>query len=454
MNAGLVDSFVVFGRSISKSLIDLPHPLAQPSALFPPAHALLCPPTAANHGAPSSISGFASTDLVDAPSQMSVNLDHQLPFRVNQEAESKSFMIGYRSAWFRCKIKSMSFRKRQIGYFLEFYDYPDEKIRWTKLYQKRLQQPDQALEEGKLELMVRPPFPPFFRKSQQPKFCPTSDVIAITNDTWKVGDLVDWCYDSCYWSGRVSELLKDDHIKIDLPKPPIGEGNSYIAHCKDLRPSLDWTPENGWMLPVRKVLYIWISLSFELVKPVHLNELIRLNEFENKRRKEKKSSREVHFCSIEKLEETINTRMSMPCNSSLEGKPNCSYTATEELSDTSSVPTEASYTEDHASATDSVKNIHISGSDGVISTKDAVCFGRKQPSARDHLNSLGKIWIDETNYTASLKYPPDSIESSIIQLEVLAQKIKWLKGLQKFRFQWSSATKSSWNFVENNTFLK
>ncbi|URE07757.1 agenet domain containing protein [Musa troglodytarum] len=421
MNAGLVDSFVVFGRSISKSLIDLPHPLAQPSALFPPAHALLCPPTAANHGAPSSISGFASTDLVDAPSQMSVNLDHQLPFRVNQEAESKSFMIGYRSAWFRCKIKSMSFRKRQIGYFLEFYDYPDEKIRWTKLYQKRLQQPDQALEEGKLELMVRPPFPPFFRKSQQPKFCPTSDVIAITNDTWKVGDLVDWCYDSCYWSGRVSELLKDDHIKIDLPKPPIGEGNSYIAHCKDLRPSLDWTPENGWMLPVRK----------------------EHGDFDS--------------CAIlihQKSYETINTRMSMPCNSSLEGKPNCSYTATEELSDTSSVPTEASYTEDHASATDSVKNIHISGSDGVISTKDAVCFGRKQPSARDHLNSLGKIWIDETNYTASLKYPPDSIESSIIQLEVLAQKIKWLKGLQKFRFQWSSATKSSWNFVENNTFLK
>lgn len=88
--------------------------------------------------------------------------------------------------------------------------------RWTKLYQKPLQQPDQALEEGKLELMVRPPFPPFFRKSQPPKFCPTSDVIAITNDTWKVGDLVDWWYDSCYWSGRVSELLKDDHIKVNV----------------------------------------------------------------------------------------------------------------------------------------------------------------------------------------------------------------------------------------------
>ncbi|CAL9747603.1 unnamed protein product [Musa acuminata subsp. burmannicoides] len=352
---------------------------------------------------------------------MSVNLDHQLPFRVNQEAESKSFMIGYRSAWFRCKIKSMSFRKRQIGYFLEFFDYPDEKTRWTKLYQKPLQQPDQALEEGKLELMVRPPFPPFFRKSQPPKFCPTSDVIAITNDTWKVGDLVDWWYDSCYWSGRVSELLKDDHIKIDLPKPPIGEGNFYIAHCKDLRPSLDWTPENGWMLPVQKEHGNFDSCAI----------LIHRNSYE-----------------------TINTRMSMPCDSSLEGKPNCSYTATEELSNTSSVPTEASYTDDQASATDSVRKIHISGSDRVISTKDDVGIGRKQKSARDHLNSLGKIWIDETNYTASLKHPPDSIESSIIQLEVLAQKIKWLKGLQKFRFQWSSATKSSWKFVENNTFLK
>ncbi|XP_064965268.1 uncharacterized protein LOC135637704 isoform X2 [Musa acuminata AAA Group] len=308
------------------------------------------PPSAANYGAPSSTSAFAScpTDRVDAPSQ----------------------------------IKSMSFRKRQIGYFLEFFDYPDEKTRWTKLYQKPLQQPDQALEEGKLELMVRPPFPPFFRKSQPPKFCPTSDVIAITNDTWKVGDLVDWWYDSCYWSGRVSELLKDDHIK--------EHGN--FDSCAIL---------------------------------IHRNSY-----------------------------ETINTRMSMPCDSSLEGKPNCSYTATEELSNTSSVPTEASYTDDQASATDSVRKIHISGSDRVISTKDDVSIGRKQPSARDHLNSLGKIWIDETNYTASLKHPPDSIESSIIQLEVLAQKIKWLKGLQKFRFQWSSATKSSWKFVENNTFLK
>ncbi|THU66884.1 hypothetical protein C4D60_Mb05t18890 [Musa balbisiana] len=205
------------------------------------------------------------------------------------EAESKSFMIGYRSAWFRCKIKSMTFRKRQIGYFLEFFDYPDEKIRWTKLYQNSLQQPDQALEEGKLELMVRPPFPPFFRKSQLPKFCPTSDVIAITNDTWKVGDLVDWWYDSCYWSGRVSELLKDDHIKINLPKPPVGEGNSYIAHCKDLRPSLDWTPENGWMLPVRKehgnfdscailihrnsygafITYEWMVLNMLIVSEIH-----------------------------------------------------------------------------------------------------------------------------------------------------------------------------------------
>ncbi|XP_009418052.2 uncharacterized protein LOC103998333 isoform X1 [Musa acuminata AAA Group] len=378
------------GSSLWTFHLQIPH--QSPSPPFSTVRPLSpCPrrPSAANYGAPSSTSAFAScpTDRVDAPSQ----------------------------------IKSMSFRKRQIGYFLEFFDYPDEKTRWTKLYQKPLQQPDQALEEGKLELMVRPPFPPFFRKSQPPKFCPTSDVIAITNDSWKVGDLVDWWYDSCYWSGRVSELLKDDHIKIDLPKPPIGEGNFYIAHCKDLRPSLDWTPENGWMLPVQKEHGNFDSCAI----------LIHRNSYE-----------------------TIKTRMSMPCDSSLEGKPNCSYTATEELSNTSSVPTEASYTDDQASATDSVRKIHISGSDRVISTKDDVGIGRKQPSARDHLNSLGKIWIDETNHTASLKHPPDSIESSIIQLEVLAQKIKWLKGLQKFRFQWSSATKSSWKFVENNTFLK
>uniref|UniRef100_A0A0D9WCJ8 Uncharacterized protein n=1 Tax=Leersia perrieri TaxID=77586 RepID=A0A0D9WCJ8_9ORYZ len=35
----------------------------------------------------------------------------------------------------------------------------------------------------------------------------------------------------------------------ELLKPPIGEGRSYDAHCKDIRPALDWSLEKGWTVP-------------------------------------------------------------------------------------------------------------------------------------------------------------------------------------------------------------
>lgn len=37
---------------------------------------------------------------------MDSNLDVQLPFKVDEVMEAKSFTIGYRSAWFRCKVRN------------------------------------------------------------------------------------------------------------------------------------------------------------------------------------------------------------------------------------------------------------------------------------------------------------------------------------------------------------
>ncbi|KAG8051910.1 hypothetical protein GUJ93_ZPchr0001g30450 [Zizania palustris] len=67
---------------------------------------------------------------------------------------------------------------------------------------------------------------------------------------WKVGDLIDWWYTGCYWTGKITELLGDDKVKIVLPEIPIGEGGSYVADCKDLRPALDWSLEKGWSVPL------------------------------------------------------------------------------------------------------------------------------------------------------------------------------------------------------------
>ncbi|XP_057771376.1 uncharacterized protein LOC130991282 isoform X6 [Salvia miltiorrhiza] len=40
--------------------------------------------------------------------------------------------------------------------------------------------------------------------------------------------------------------------KIDLTPPPLGEGSSYKGLLKDLRPSLDWSPEHGWTVPTQE----------------------------------------------------------------------------------------------------------------------------------------------------------------------------------------------------------
>ncbi|KAG0474231.1 hypothetical protein HPP92_016088 [Vanilla planifolia] len=39
-------------------------------------------------------------------------------------------------------------------------------------------------------------------------------------------------------------------MRIKLPDPPAGQGCFYEALSKDLRPSLSWSPECGWMVPM------------------------------------------------------------------------------------------------------------------------------------------------------------------------------------------------------------
>ena len=66
-------------------------------------------------------------------------------------------------------------------------------------------------------LMLRPSFPPFYHHSQLPGSFPESDVVAIVNDTWKVGDLVDWLSHGCYWSGTVADVLGHGKVKVNVP---------------------------------------------------------------------------------------------------------------------------------------------------------------------------------------------------------------------------------------------
>ncbi|KAK8471876.1 hypothetical protein PHAVU_002G055200 [Phaseolus vulgaris] len=98
--------------------------------------------------------------------------------------------------------------------------------------------------------MLRPSFPTFSRESEKLDSNAILEVIVIVNNKWKVGDLVDWYTDGCYWSGILTKILGNDKVEINLLPPPLGEGLSYEALSKDLRPSLDWCPEKGWTVPM------------------------------------------------------------------------------------------------------------------------------------------------------------------------------------------------------------
>ncbi|XP_057838631.2 uncharacterized protein LOC131048618 isoform X2 [Cryptomeria japonica] len=168
------------------------------------------------------------------------------PFKIGQDAESKSHTDGYRGAWFRCKVKNISMRGGELWCALEYFDFPGEKVTWTKVYQK-----DPA-NRKKLELMVRPGFPHFCRECEIADCQNNSEIAAIINNEWQVGNLVDLWYDSCFWSGKIVAVLDNSKIQVDLLKPPNGEGGSYEADCKDLRPMLSWSIESGWIVPLEK----------------------------------------------------------------------------------------------------------------------------------------------------------------------------------------------------------
>ncbi|KAK4775669.1 hypothetical protein SAY87_023630 [Trapa incisa] len=177
---------------------------------------------------------------------------HNIPFEVGQVVESRSFLPGFRGAWFRCKIRKIGRRNGKLSFAMEYIDFPDEKILWTKAFQ-RTPFIAGAKANKTMQMMVRPCFPPVYHKSEKPIINDILEVAVVAEDEWIVGDLVDWWTDGCYWSGTVSKILNDGMLQIVLPSPPYGEGQAYDVLSKDLRPSLDWSPDSGWTLPTTTV---------------------------------------------------------------------------------------------------------------------------------------------------------------------------------------------------------
>lgn len=90
-------------------------------------------------------------------------------------------------------------------------------LRTLRLYQVPPCPSTKARDKHK-ELMLRPQYPPIYNEKQMPH-APSefSEVTVIVDNSWKVGDLVDWWSDDCYWSGKITQLLGDDKAQVIIP---------------------------------------------------------------------------------------------------------------------------------------------------------------------------------------------------------------------------------------------
>ncbi|KAG2296962.1 hypothetical protein Bca52824_043631 [Brassica carinata] len=132
-------------------------------------------------------------------------------------------------------------KEGKLFYSLKSLDYDEKEIYHTQVYQR-------FEDEEKEWLMVRPSYPPFYYERHVRKIEADQAPLVVVYGSWKVGDLVDWRCQDCFWCATVLEVERNA-LQIELFPPPLGEGETYKAFRKDVRPTLDWSLEDGWTLP-------------------------------------------------------------------------------------------------------------------------------------------------------------------------------------------------------------
>ncbi|KAF6153251.1 hypothetical protein GIB67_036597 [Kingdonia uniflora] len=440
------------------------------------------------------------------------NHHQRLPFKVGQQAESKSFLEGYRGAWFRCKVKDIGSKKGYIEHKLEYIDFPDEKLSWTKLYEKSTYEKPSTVtfsrEETEMQLMVRPSFPHVYSENQIPDTCKVSEVIAIVDNAWKVGDLVDWRKDDCYWTGKITQLLGEDKVQIELPEPPVGEGGSYEITCKDLRPSLDWSPEHGWTVPLsgdngaRRYCACLVQPVNQEKNNVKVAEESIKSNINDEHFQMPKSKNTVKNGDLNKGKTQLNNAITAyvpvdrskaidevnPANESKDpaggqdgdynGISNSATRGASLESAATLVESKSTSISSHGSARSLPTVNKLSQPPTKELVNQAVDSGPLKEEIRTPLaladsekgdnhsgnrsfsDSVSSVKHDTNSSSGSSKkfkvssseclnsLCSDSIESSIVELEELANKIKWLKRVHRFGIQYSNSVLPSWKFLE------
>uniref|UniRef100_A0A5B6YYU9 Agenet domain-containing protein n=1 Tax=Davidia involucrata TaxID=16924 RepID=A0A5B6YYU9_DAVIN len=368
------------------------------------------------------------------------------PFKVGQLAESRSFQSGFRGAWFRCKIKEISWKKGHNGHALEFFDFPDEKINWTKLYQ--VPPIYGKKKETKRQLMVRPQYPPICHEKQMPRVNTNSEVTVIVDGVWKVGDLVDWWTDGCYWSGRVTQILGNNKVQIELPPPPVGEGAIYEVFCKDLRPSLDWSPEHGWTVPTPMEGENCRRCA-RLIQPVNQGGLLNLEIHTID-----EGAKDVQATAGASFDASVSSHISA---NSLPASDKSKHSLTMEMP---KQPLNITVSKDATQTPETNMDLDMgdngigktSWSDSVSSShvRDASAETAGHTAGEEQYYCSGSSKKMRTGGSISLNSMcSDTLEAAILDLEELANRVKWLKGILEFGIPLSNAVKPSWKFEEH-----
>lgn len=361
---------------------------------------------------------------------------YQLPFKVGQTAEARCLEDGYRGAWFRCKIQEISRREGHWSALLQYFDYPDEKWAWTELYQMG-------------QLMLRPEYPPVHLKNKVSDVSSNSDVTVVVDGTWREGDLVDWLYDDCYWSGQVTKLLDNGKAKIELLPPPLGEGETYDAFVKDLRPSLDWSPECGWVMPASQAGEISRQYP-QLLKLVSQGHAIVKGRRGRQARTGSSSNSSFYTRLSGYLQRDVKTSKDAANRSNDMLKETASYASSFAHSSAKSLPAlDDKRGSESKELLDQFSNI--------AELKEAANIS---PIRDDASKSVGPTDMDQKvlglldKFKTSGEIPFNSLESdeleeAILDLEELANKISRLKQLMESKRPLSDGVTPSWKFVKH-----
>ncbi|XP_058200561.1 uncharacterized protein LOC131315400 isoform X4 [Rhododendron vialii] len=328
---------------------------------------------------------------------MDMQVEDLLPFKVGQLAESRSFLLGYRSAWFRCKIKETSCKKGIMEFALEFYDFPDDKVKWTRIYQVPKIGRKRATKVVKM-LMLRPQYPPICSESEAHADT-ISEVKVARNGVWNVGDLVDWWSDGCYWSGKVTKILDDEKVQ---------EGKENYHPCARLiMPLHQGLPIGTVDVGIQNVGAIAGSmLDASFRSPISTNALPPVNKSEQ---------------SITKEPTVQPLSIAIPQEEAHRPQPNTDL----DIRDSAIEKTGVSQRIGH------VEKSGISSGDQYYSSGSAK---KMRTGGTISLNSMRS----------------DTIEAPIMDLEELVNKVKWLKGILESGVPLPNARRPPWKFVEHH----